>query len=175
MDHEDIMRKRKSPSGERGVCRGAGTSRRILIIDDDQAMSEEILALLCDEGCDVSLAHDGLEGLELLFRHHYDIVLLDLELPGLSGFDILKKLQGRREGMQVIVLTGNQVASKLVSGEPSWDDVEEEQYQTIRLADGVLTKPFDMAALLSLLAVKEGKVGAAVPDHGRRRGVEKGP
>lgn len=130
--------------------------KNILIIDDDQEMCDEVSEMLRDEGCDVRIAHDGLEGYGLIFSQHYDIILLDLRLPNFSGFEILQRLKGKKDGMKVIVLTGQQVAAKLINGEPSWDDVEEEQYQTLKTADGILSKPFDMSELLGMLKKYKG-------------------
>jgi signal transduction histidine kinase len=69
------------------------TAGRILIVDDD-AMNQEILARrLRKMGCEVRLAGDGLEALELLAAEPHDLVLLDLLMPGMSGFEVLDRMQ----------------------------------------------------------------------------------
>ena len=61
---------------------------RILIIDDEDAIRESLDTLLTLEGFTVSAAVDGPSGLELLARNEYDLLLLDLALPGESGLDL---------------------------------------------------------------------------------------
>ena len=129
----------------------AAVKEEILIIDDDESMCDEVSETLRDEGYRVSISKNGLEGAALIATHHYDVILLDIKLPGLSGYDILRELEGKMDGFRVIVITGQQVAAQLVSGEPSGDDLEEEQYRTLKLADGILSKPFDMSTLLHMI------------------------
>src|SRR5580704_6335236 len=65
---------------------------RILIIDDEDAIRESLDTLLTLEGFSVSTAFDGPSGLELLSRNEYDLLLLDLALPGESGIDLLPRI-----------------------------------------------------------------------------------
>src|SRR5580698_5668208 len=64
---------------------------RILIIDDEAAIRESLETLLTLEGFTVSMAIDGPSGIELLSRNEYDLLLLDLALPGESGIDLLPR------------------------------------------------------------------------------------
>jgi DNA-binding response OmpR family regulator len=77
-------------------------SHPIILIDDDRAWSEAAGALLRAEGFDVKTAGDGQHGLELLDRSTPMLVILDVHLPRLSGFDLLREL--RRRGQQVPIL-----------------------------------------------------------------------
>jgi DNA-binding response OmpR family regulator len=74
----------------------------IILIDDDRAWSEAAVALLRAEGFDVKTAGDGQHGLELLDQSAPMLVILDVHLPRLSGFDLLREL--RRRGQQVPIL-----------------------------------------------------------------------
>ena len=65
---------------------------RILIIDDEAAIRESLDALLSMEGFHVDLAADGAAGLEQLARNAFDLLLLDLALPGESGIDLLPRI-----------------------------------------------------------------------------------
>ena len=65
----------------------AGASPRILIIDDESAIRESLDTLLTLEGFTVTMASDGVAGLDLLSTNEYDLLLLDLALPGESGID----------------------------------------------------------------------------------------
>ena len=77
---------------------------RILIIDDDTELTALLTELLEREGFGIELAHDGLRGLEMAERGGFDLVVLDLMLPEMSGFEVLKNLRGK-SGVPVLVLT----------------------------------------------------------------------
>jgi DNA-binding NtrC family response regulator len=78
---------------------------RILMIDDEAAIRESIETLLTLEGFTVALAADGPAGLDLLARNHYDLLLLDLALPGESGIDLLPRIKELRPELPVIMIT----------------------------------------------------------------------
>jgi len=78
---------------------------RILIIDDETAIRESLDTLLTLEGFMVSLAGDGPAGLELLSRNEYDLLLLDLALPGESGIDLLPRIVEMQPNLPVIMIT----------------------------------------------------------------------
>ena len=77
----------------------------ILMIDDEAAIRESIETLLTLEGFTVSLAPDGSTGLDLIARNHYDLLLLDLALPGESGIDLLPRIKELRPALPVIMIT----------------------------------------------------------------------
>jgi DNA-binding NtrC family response regulator len=78
---------------------------RILIIDDEDAIRESLDTLLTLEGFTVSTATDGPAGLELLSRNEYDLLLLDLALPGQSGIDLLPRIIEMQPNLPVIMIT----------------------------------------------------------------------
>jgi DNA-binding NtrC family response regulator len=78
---------------------------RILIIDDETAIRESLDTLLTLEGFSVSMAGDGPSGLELLSRNEYDLLLLDLALPGESGIDLLPRIVEMQPNLPVIMIT----------------------------------------------------------------------
>jgi DNA-binding NtrC family response regulator len=78
---------------------------RILIIDDQDAIRESLDTLLTLEGFTVSAAADGPAGLELLSRNEYDLLLLDLALPGQSGIDLLPRIIEMQPNLPVIMIT----------------------------------------------------------------------
>jgi DNA-binding response OmpR family regulator len=69
------------------------TNLRVLIVEDDPAIRELLSTLLGFEGWDVALADDGLSGLEAAGRVHPDVVLVDVTMPGLSGYELCKQLK----------------------------------------------------------------------------------
>lgn len=78
----------------------------ILIIDDEPVMRDSCFQILSRKGCEVSLAENGHIGLFLLERCEYEVVILDLKLTDLSGFDILKIIHKKYPNTIVIVITG---------------------------------------------------------------------
>ena len=86
------------------TARVAG-SPRILIIDDEEAIRESLETLLTMEGFVVSMAADGTSGFELLSRNEYDLLLLDLALPGESGIDLLPRITAIQQNLPIIMIT----------------------------------------------------------------------
>ncbi len=91
-------------TGLQGTVQDAGTPR-ILIIDDEAAIRESLDMLLTIEGCIVSTAVDGTSGLDLISRNQYDLLLLDLALPGESGIDLLPRILQIQPQLPVILIT----------------------------------------------------------------------
>ncbi len=81
------------------------TGTRILIIDDEAAIRESLETLLTLEGFHVTLAYEGSSGLDRLARERFDLLLLDLALPGESGIDLLPRILDIQPGLPVIMIT----------------------------------------------------------------------
>ena len=81
-------------------------SPRIMVIDDEARIREACRVVLEDAGYEVFLAPDGKAGLQQIAAQHYDIILLDLMLPTLSGLEVLEKVSNRHPDTIVIVITG---------------------------------------------------------------------
>ncbi len=113
--------------------------KRVLIVDDDEIFCEELACCLRREDFSVDTAYDGLEGRSLIYFKDYDILLLDLKLPELSGLDILKIVKLKRKNMKVVVISGEEYLKDLIEGD------------ALKQADGVLWKPFDVPQLLEML------------------------
>jgi len=69
----------------------------ILIIDDEPYLLEKLGSVLTGEFYSVATAGDGREGLDKIWNDTYDLILLDIMLPGMSGFEILAEIPGRRD------------------------------------------------------------------------------
>ena len=78
---------------------------RLLIIDDEPSIRESLETLLTLEGFDVTLAIDGRQGLDVLSRNEFDLLLLDLALPGESGIDLLPRITSMHPQLPVIMIT----------------------------------------------------------------------
>jgi two-component system response regulator PhoP len=110
---------------------------RALVVEDEVRVAENIAAALRESGgLAVDIAHSGPDGIELGRQPNYDLILLDLMLPGASGLDVLKSIRARGQVAPVLVLTA--VADKA---------------SVVHLlnagADDYLAKPFDLGELLA--------------------------
>jgi len=107
---------------------------RIAIIEDNVELAHGIAYRLQDRGHSVDVLHDGEEADRFLAREGADLVVLDINLPGMSGLDVLRALRRRGEGMPVILLTARSETQERVAGLDAG-------------ADDYLTKPFEMDEL----------------------------
>ena len=108
---------------------------RILLVEDNAELAEGIRYNLDLEGHDVRVAEDGLSGLDEISRFSPDIIILDVMLPGMDGFQVLRKLREQGVMVPVMMLTAR--------GE------EADQVRAFRLdADQYVTKPFRLMELL---------------------------
>jgi DNA-binding NtrC family response regulator len=78
----------------------------ILIVDDEEVVRRSHLRSLADTGCHAEAAGDGQEALKVMEQHPFDVVLLDLRMPGLDGLDVLKAIKQRWPDSEVVVITG---------------------------------------------------------------------
>ena len=78
----------------------------ILVVDDQESMRDSCQQSLSRTGYDVDTANNGEQGLDFLKKKSYDLVILDLKMPGLNGIDVLKKIKENDPELVVIVITG---------------------------------------------------------------------
>jgi DNA-binding NtrC family response regulator len=78
----------------------------ILIVDDEEVVRRSHLRSLAETGCHAEAAADGSEALKVLEQHSFDVILLDLRMPGLNGMDVLKTIKERWPDSEVVVITG---------------------------------------------------------------------
>ena len=80
---------------------------KILLVDDEADFIENIAELLRHRGFETSIANNGEEGLRLIKEHAFDVVVLDLRMPGISGLDVLGEIKPEHKNApEVIILTG---------------------------------------------------------------------
>ena len=117
---------------------------RILIVDDELAIRESLDALLSMEGFEVTLAVDGPTGLEQLAASEFDLLLLDLALPGESGIDLLPRILEMQPQLPVIMITAYGKVSNVVDA--------------IRAgAENFVQKPWDNEKLLADIRAAIGR------------------
>ena len=109
---------------------------KILIVEDEKEITDGIKAILEKEGFSTDVAYDGKKGLECIEDNMYDLVLLDIMLPYMSGIEILKEI--REEGIQtpVILLTAKSMIDDKIVGLDAG-------------ADDYMTKPFSPSELVA--------------------------
>jgi len=78
----------------------------ILIVDDEEVVRRSHLRSLADTGCHAEAAGTGQEALRVMERQPFDVILLDLRMPGLDGMDVLKTIKQRWPDSEVVVITG---------------------------------------------------------------------
>ena len=94
-----------SASPASGNFAGASIPASILVIDDEAGIRESLEVLLTLEGYSVRMANDGEQGLRILELENFDLVLLDLALPGQSGLELLPQIKERQPELPVIMIT----------------------------------------------------------------------
>ena len=108
----------------------------LLIIEDDQQISTLLFKGFSEENFTVNTAFDGASGLKLAGTKNYDLIILDLMLPVLDGFNVLKELRGIGNNTPVLVLSAKETVEDIVTGLQSG-------------ADDYLVKPFSFSELLA--------------------------
>lgn len=130
------------PAPRNGTTRVAGDSRRILIVEDNADIRESLRLVLVRWGHEVLLAATGDEGLATALELKPDVALVDIGLPGISGYDVARELRARAggapHGMRLIAMTGYGQAS-------------DRQRSVAAGFDGHLVKPVDPQVLRPLL------------------------
>ncbi|WP_027344494.1 response regulator transcription factor [Hamadaea tsunoensis] len=107
---------------------------RILIVEDEVMLAEAVRVGLTTEGFAVDVMHDGVEGLWAATENRYDVIILDIMLPGLSGYEICRTLRQRDVWAPILMLTAK--------------DGEYDQADALDLgADDYLVKPFSFVVL----------------------------
>jgi PAS domain S-box-containing protein len=117
------------------------TARRILVVDDNRDATDSLAMLLNLTGNQTHIAHDGLEAVEAAATFRPDVVLLDIGLPKLNGYEACRRIREEPWGkdMVLVALTG-------------WGQEEDRQKSKEAGFDGHLVKPVDLGALMHLFA-----------------------
>jgi CheY-like chemotaxis protein len=123
---------------------------RVLVIDDEPFVRETLEEILRQQRHDVVVADDGVAGLAQLGASAFDLVMTDLAMPGMSGWQVAKAAKAARPNVPVVLVTGWGVEV----------DVDELQAHGV---DRVLTKPFRYEDVEEVVASFRGAGGLARP------------
>ncbi len=114
--------------------------KSILIIEDDQDIAGLLDLHLRDLGCKVEIENNGTNGLESVLSKRYDLLILDLTLPGVEGLEICKQLRSKNQWIPVLMLTArSEILDKVLGLELGADDY--------------ITKPFSIRELIARVKV----------------------
>jgi DNA-binding response OmpR family regulator len=109
---------------------------KILVVEDEKGMARVLQKGLEEQGHVVNCASDGLSALQLAELNKFDLILLDIMLPGINGLEVTRRLRDNRQDTPILMLTARDAVPDIVRGFDAG-------------ADDYLTKPFSFAVLLA--------------------------
>ncbi len=118
---------------------------KILVVEDEKGMAHVLRRGLEEDNHAVSLAHDGLTALSLANDTQFDLVLLDVMLPGIDGIQVARRFRDMQQDVPILMLTARDSVPDIVKGLDSG-------------ADDYVTKPFSFAVLLARIRALERRV-----------------
>jgi DNA-binding NtrC family response regulator len=87
-------------------------TERVLLVDDEEEFVETLAERMRSRGMEVATSNSGVEALELIDTEPYDVVILDLQMPGMDGIEALARIKRRQPDIQVVLLTGHATVEK---------------------------------------------------------------
>src|SRR5579871_341908 len=125
---------------------------KLLIVEDEVRMADLLRKGLTEEGHTAICASDGAEGLALARSHDFDVVILDIMLPKMSGYDLAKRLRAEKISTPILMLTARDAVPDVVRGLDLG-------------ADDYMTKPFSFDELVARLRAVKRRALAAEDTH----------
>lgn len=116
-------------------------AKSVLIVDDDLDLCYGLMEIISEAGHLAQSANDTDSALDMLGKNTYDVVLLDIKMPGISGIDLLKRVRDNPVAGKIYVLSGAPDAR-----------LKLEEAGVLGLTSGIVTKPFDIDGLLAVIA-----------------------
>ena len=121
---------------------------KLLLVEDDPMLAEGIAEFLRGQGDAVTVENDGMRADRLLQENAFELVLLDLGLPGLGGYEVIRRIRKRGQRMPVILITAR-------------DALDDRIYGLDLGADDYLVKPFELAELSARMRAVLRRGGSA--------------
>lgn len=124
----------------------------VLLIEDEIRLAESVAQILNENKITCDIENDGVDGLNTAINRNYDVIIMDVMLPSMDGFEIIQKLRNNKNDTPVIFLTAKDSIQDKVTG------------LTIG-ADDYLTKPFEPQELLARIKVLARRKGEIISDE----------
>jgi two-component system, OmpR family, response regulator len=144
-----MVEEQATRSSENGTRSGNGT--RVLVVDDEQNIAEVVTMALRFEGFSVQTAGSGQEALAAVTSFKPHLIVLDVMLPDMEGFDVARRLGAQRAAVPIIFLTARDATEDKVRGLTGG-------------GDDYMTKPFSLEELVARIRTILRRTGAAAPD-----------
>jgi len=125
--------------------------RKLLLVEDEPAVVSFVLRSLTEEGYEISVAPDGPLGLDMALHHGFDLIILDIMLPGMNGLEVCRRLRTGGLTTPILILTALGSTENVVAGLDSG-------------ADDYLAKPFKLAELLARIRSLLRRQPSAAPE-----------
>jgi two-component system, OmpR family, response regulator len=132
------------------MTRQGRSAMKVLLVEDDRKVATIVKRGLDLEGFSAEVSFDGSDGLWMATEYHYDALILDLMLPGLSGFEVCKKLRDQGNWTPILILTAK-------------DREYDETHALDCGADDYLTKPFSFQVFVAHLRALLRRTSAGMP------------
>jgi len=113
---------------------------KVLLVEDTPDLVSIILRGLSEEGMEVSVAGDGNTALDMAFKYDFDVIVLDIMLPGINGIQVCKEIRKKNESISIIMLTALGSTENIVTGlESGADDYMVKPFKLIELTARIRT------------------------------------
>lgn len=113
---------------------------KVLLVEDTPDLVSIILRGLTEEGMEVSVAGDGHTALDMVFKYNFDVVILDIMLPGINGIQVCREIRKKNESIAIIMLTALSSTENIVTGlESGADDYLVKPFKLLELAARIRT------------------------------------
>ena len=136
------------PDAEAGFRIKVSLAMKLLIVEDEAHMADLLRKGLTEEGHNAICAYDGAEGLDLAKSYEFDVIILDVMMPKLNGYDLAKRLRAEKIRTPILMLTAKDTVPDIVRGL----DLGVDDY---------MTKPFSFDELLARLRSVRRRISAA--------------
>jgi len=123
---------------------------KILLVEDERKIADSLKKGLTEQNYSVEVAYDGLSGRKLFENDYFDLVILDINLPGMNGYDLCKKIRNRNLNIPVVMLTAMSTTDDKIEGFDAG-------------ADDYIVKPFDFKEVLVRIKALLKRIHQIVP------------
>lgn len=149
---------KRTDTDKEHVKRGKGDTMQILVVEDERRLADALAEILTEAKYMTDVVYDGQEGYEYAREGIYDLIILDVMLPGMDGFKVCRKLREEKIETPVIMLTAKDAVADKITG------LDEG-------ADDYMTKPFVAEELLARIRAVTRRKGEVIIDRVEYRDI----